>query len=81
MPIWEFRLWWEFSDKYPEGWRAEVAGANVTSIIANVNRDPKKSRKPIMAKDLSPVAAMHAAEEKKKGGAKALFDSMKALSQ
>lgn len=45
----------EYLQIYPTGWRAELAGAVVSSTVANVNRDPKKQRKVFEVADFSGV--------------------------
>jgi hypothetical protein len=51
----ELMLYWAYWQANPWGeWRADLRIAQLCAIIANVNRDPKKRKKPYTADEFMP---------------------------
>lgn len=57
MPLDLFRIWEAYAEKYPPGWRTEVQLAQLHASFLTANTDPKSSKKPPKAAELSPVLA------------------------
>lgn len=73
LPLTEVQIYLNYLDKYPAGWRQEVATGLNTAVMANLNRDVKKTPRPYKASDFSSVAARLTPQRTELQKSKALY--------